>query len=89
MNYSQFIFGVIFRRPGSAASNASGSDGGVFRAPTLPGKSSLAATMAAARQQQILQQYNTSNGQLPNQTAGQLSNLPDFTVSKNDMSEYT
>merc|ERR1719394_1238420 len=48
----------VFRRPGSSASNASGGSEVFMRPPSLPGKSTFAPTMAAARQQQILQQYN-------------------------------
>ena len=74
------------RRPGSSASNASGGSEVFMRPPSLPGKSTFAATMAAARQQQILQQYNQHHQVgAANQN---ISNLPDFTVSKNDMSEY-
>jgi len=80
---------AIFRRPGSSASNASSDVN--YRPPSLPGKSSMKATMAAARQQQILHQYNAAQGSPQHQqqhqqnAANQISNLPDFTVSKNDM----
>ena len=81
-----------FRRPGSSASNASSDVN--YRPPSLPGKSSMKATMAAARQQQILHQYNAAAQGSPQHqqqhqqnAANQISNLPDFTVSKNDMSK--
>ena len=74
-----------YARPGSSASNAS-SDHNNFRPPSLPGKSSLAATMAATKQQMMLQQYNQAH--VLQQGRNDLrTSLPDFSLNKDDMSK--
>merc|ERR1712223_904571 len=75
------IMSGLNSRPGSAASTESGT----LSRPALPPGKTIAATMAAARQQQQLAMLMNHEKQRERTASGSNKSLPNFNVNKNDM----